>query len=280
MILTTVHGYNFFDVSSCLQKSIRRGDAKLAGYMALELWSSGYANYVWKRLFTISAEDCWGIITQEIESLWQGYRLVNDKTEPKGRIFISKAVLVLCQAKKCRDADHLSNFVYDKKNGITDKLIEEEFKDLPQYVKLPDYIYDVHTMRGKKMGKTKEEFFKEEYKALKNRQPGLFDNIIEELPDSVEQSKKHLIESKEINKECQSSKMMEIVKINSLFNKFFIDKEYELQEIIYFLNNKNLNIERHDDLFYFEYEKNGTTFKVDYEFITPKLVKLKNINKM
>lgn len=27
---------------------------------ALELWYSGYGNYVWKRLLTISAEDCWG----------------------------------------------------------------------------------------------------------------------------------------------------------------------------------------------------------------------------
>jgi len=29
-----------------MQKAIRRGDAKLAGYWALELWASGYGQYV------------------------------------------------------------------------------------------------------------------------------------------------------------------------------------------------------------------------------------------
>ena len=177
--LRTIHGYNFYNVSSCLQKSIRRADARLSGYMALELWSSGYVAYLWKRLFTISAEDCWGILTKEIEALWQGYQLVNDKSDkPKGRIFISKAVLLLCEAKKCRDADHLSNFVYDKMNGLTAEQLEKEISESTEYVKLPGYVYDVHTITGKKMGKTKEEFFKEEYEALKPREPGLFDDVI------------------------------------------------------------------------------------------------------
>lgn len=177
--LQTVHGYNFFEVSSCLQKSIRRGDTRLAGYMALELWSSGFDHYLWKRLFTISAEDCWGILTKEVEALWQGYELVNrNSKEKKGRIFISKTIILLCEAKKCRDADHLSNFVYDKMNGLTVEQLEEELNNAPPYVELPNYIYDVHTMQGKKMGKTKEEFFKEEYEALRPRQQGLFDDVI------------------------------------------------------------------------------------------------------
>ena len=73
----TLNGYDFFECSSAMQKAVRRGDAKTAGYFALELWHSGYRDYVWKRLFTISAEDCFGLITGEIESLWQGHELVN-----------------------------------------------------------------------------------------------------------------------------------------------------------------------------------------------------------
>lgn len=179
MQLRTIHGYDFYEVASCLQKAIRRGDVKLAGYMALELWSSGFDKYVWKRLFTISAEDCYGILTKEIEALWQGYTLVNDKKEPKGRVFISKAVIILCDAKKSRDADHLSNYLYDKMDGITEEQIKEELAIAPKDIKIPDYVFDVHTMRGKKMGKTKEEFFKEEYEALKPREPGLFDYVID-----------------------------------------------------------------------------------------------------
>ena len=63
-------------------------------------------------IFTISAEDCYGVITKEIEALWQGHELVNKGSkEPKGRIFVSKAVILLCECRKCRDADHLQNFI-------------------------------------------------------------------------------------------------------------------------------------------------------------------------
>ncbi len=31
----------------------------------------------------------------------------------KGRVFLAKAVIILCQAQKCRDADHLVCFVHD-----------------------------------------------------------------------------------------------------------------------------------------------------------------------
>jgi replication-associated recombination protein RarA len=58
--IPTKRGYSFPAVSSAMQKAIRRGDAKLAGYWALELWASGYGQYVWRRLLTVSAEDCWG----------------------------------------------------------------------------------------------------------------------------------------------------------------------------------------------------------------------------
>ncbi len=77
MRFRTTRGYNFGEVSSAMQKAVRRGDAKLAGYWALELFASGYGNYVWKRLLTISAEDCWGILTQEVKALHDGYQHVN-----------------------------------------------------------------------------------------------------------------------------------------------------------------------------------------------------------
>jgi replication-associated recombination protein RarA len=42
MQLRTQRGYNFSEVSSAMQKAIRRSDAALAGYWALELWQSGF----------------------------------------------------------------------------------------------------------------------------------------------------------------------------------------------------------------------------------------------
>ena len=174
--LTTVRGYDFYEVASAMQKAIRRADARVAGYFAIELWASGYDNYVWKRLFTISAEDCYGIITKEIESLWQGYTLVNKGAkERKGRIFVSKAVLILCDCRKSRDADHLQNFIYDR----DDVDVEKWFDDVRNHpVHVPEYTFDVHTLKGKKKGMTKEQFFRDELEALKPRVPGLFDELV------------------------------------------------------------------------------------------------------
>ena len=182
MQLRTARGYNFGEVSSAMQKAIRRADVKLGGYWALELWSSGFGRYVWKRLLTISAEDCWGILTQEIKALHDGYLVVNENVparQPKGRIFISKAVILLCLAKKNRDADHLQNFVYDKKAGLAERKLEKALAEADAYVPIPDYAYDCHTSKGKKMGKTKADFFKAEQEALKPFQPGLFDDVID-----------------------------------------------------------------------------------------------------
>lgn len=115
--LRTTRGYDFGEVASAMQKAIRRGDARSGGYWVIELFESGYFNYVWKRLLTISAEDCWGILTQEVAALHAAFQTVNTtKTKDgnaRGRIFIAKAVILLASAKKSRDADHLTNLIYD-----------------------------------------------------------------------------------------------------------------------------------------------------------------------
>jgi len=184
MELKTKRGYDLYVVASALQKSIRRSDFKLAGYMALELFASGYGNYAWKRLLTVSAEDCYGIVTKEIKALHDSYLFINKgkkAKDHKGRIFISKAVIILCECLKSRDADILQNFVYDKKFSISDEEIEQVFDEVREQekVEIPEYVYDVHTLKGKRSGKTKEQFFIEEEEALKPKpeQQSLFDQI-------------------------------------------------------------------------------------------------------
>lgn len=178
MNLITQRGYDFYEVASALQKSIRRADVKLAGYMALELFPR-YAEYCWKRLLTISAEDCYGVITKEIMALYEAFHVINKgkkADELKGRIFISKAVILLCLCKHNRDADLLSNYIYDKKYDVSDEEIEKLFDEIrEEQVKIPEYVYDVHTVKGKIAGKTKRDFFIEEENALANKQLSLFD---------------------------------------------------------------------------------------------------------
>ena len=183
----TIRGYQFGEVTSAMQKAIRRGDARLGGYWAIELFESGYFNYVWKRLLTISAEDCWGILTQEITALHAGFREVNATPskdgKTRGRIFIAKAVILLASAKKSRDADHLTNLVYDAAGVDAETLAREleavRFSGEP--VEIPDYALDCHTAAGRKAGKTKRDFFLNEHDALKPRQSGLFDGDVDKL---------------------------------------------------------------------------------------------------
>lgn len=173
--IRTKRGYDFYTVASAMQKAIRRGDAKVAGYFAIELEQSNFAEYVWYRLLVISAEDCWGLITQEIEALYNSYEM-GIKRGKKPRIFLAKAVLVLAMCKKCRDADHLTNFIYDNKLGGYEDILTAYDSEIKEPI--PDYAYDVHTLVGKKMGKTKEMFFNEEFAGLEPRQNGLFDKLI------------------------------------------------------------------------------------------------------
>jgi replication-associated recombination protein RarA len=177
----TKRGYNLFEVASCLQKAIRRADVALAGYMAIELFESGYANYCWKRLLTVSAEDCAGIITQEIRALYESFTQLNEGAKkPRSRIFVSKAVIVLCQARKSRDADHLQNFVYDRQMIDGRELLKsiDEARQNPENIALPEYTFDVHTRKGRAQGKTKADFFQQEFAALHPRQPGEFDHLV------------------------------------------------------------------------------------------------------
>jgi len=177
--LRTRNGYDFFEAASALQKSIRRNDIVVAAFFGVELWASGYGNYLWKRLYTISAEDCWGLITHEVDALHTGYELVNKGAkEPKGRIFIGKAIILLCECYKSRDADHLNNLAVDTIAPDDERVLAALDDARANPIPVPEYTFDIHTRKGKKMGATKEQFFHDEHEALTPRVPGLFDDLV------------------------------------------------------------------------------------------------------
>lgn len=123
------------------------------------------------------------MVTQEIKALYDSFHVVNKGRlkgqPPKGRIFISKAVIILCQCAHCRDSDILQNYIYDKKLTISDEQIDALFEEVRKdRVQLPDYVYDVHTQAGRRRGKTKDDFFVEEELALSNKQMSLFDYLV------------------------------------------------------------------------------------------------------
>ena len=180
---TTKNGYNMYEMSSMIQKAIRRCDVVHAAYAANEL-ALNYRAYLWRRLLTVSAEDCYGIMTMEIEALRSADEFVN-KRNKKGEtndLFIAKAVILLCMARKNRDADYVAcNFMWGDR-PLTDEEFDE-FVDYEQVKKLemdgsqrvPDYVFDCHTWKGKRNGKTQVDMFETEQKALKPYQMNLFD---------------------------------------------------------------------------------------------------------
>ncbi len=170
-ILYTKNGHNMYDMSSLLQKAIRRGHAVYAGYAANELMGR-YNSYLWKRLLTISAEDCWGCVTAEIIALKNADDIHNAQCRGYDRnpLFVGKAVTLLLKVRKNRDADYFCCNLLNSEDTIDLAQCEREFD------RIPEYTYDCHTMRGKLQGKTKADMIRTEQAALNPHEPGDFDN--------------------------------------------------------------------------------------------------------
>ena len=181
--ILTDGGYDLFVVASLLQKSLRRGEVVLAARAVNELFPR-YVNYAWNRLMIVSAEDCADLVTQEIVALYDAWKKVNDRATPKdrGRLFLSKAIVILAKARHARDADELNILVSDRlperQWAHALKQVEEVFTPPAEDFEIPEYVYDVHTRRGKANGMTKRMFIRDESDALENKST-IFDNLDE-----------------------------------------------------------------------------------------------------
>lgn len=127
----TESGYNMYDMLSTIQKGIRRGNYELAGWGAKQLQGS-FRSVMWNRMFVISSEDCYGILTKEIVALRE-----KDFQERDNR-YISNAMALLCRARKSRDACYFScNFVLDHRNPRDVSVSDEEMAAYAERVKRP-----------------------------------------------------------------------------------------------------------------------------------------------
>jgi|SRR6516165_517004 len=148
----TERGYDFGEVASALQKSIRRGSEDEALYWAAELDRSGYSDYCWRRLLVICSEDV-GLaephLPATIRALYDNYVEFKRKEKEGGksswRMFLVHAVLLLARAKKSRIVDHAKMVQWDNL----------EVRDIP------DVALDKHTLAGKRKGRGWEHFFSE-----------------------------------------------------------------------------------------------------------------------
>ena len=144
----TNKGYSLFEVSSALQKSIRRGHEKEALYWGWELELSNYGKYFWKRMTIISVEDI-GAATPDallhISGYQKAYEELKRKKSNETSLMIAAATTFLCRCQKSRLFDWAKCWMVDTHNH--------------QNLSIPDYALDIHTRRGKQSGKTINDFF-------------------------------------------------------------------------------------------------------------------------
>lgn len=148
----TRHNYSFYEVASAFQKSIRRGDEEQAMFWAVELYESGYQKYAWKRMLIMSCEDIGlgdphaNTIIYNLKQTYDYLVSLKERSLPE-KLPFTQAVLQLVHARKSRFVD-LAISVYWQKNATEHK-------------EMPDYVFDMHTLRGKQMGRGLEHFYSE-----------------------------------------------------------------------------------------------------------------------
>jgi len=145
----TRHGFAADEVRSMLQKEIRRGNTENAVMLAFEMLSTSKAmeELLWTRLMTISVEDVGmgePLAPIVLQALYRGH-FEFTRSEGDRALFAVHAVRYLCGRTKDRSSDEMLNWV---------KMMDQRGKR-PVF---KDYGLDMHTVRGRKMGRGFKHF--------------------------------------------------------------------------------------------------------------------------
>ena len=154
-----MRGYNLDEVISVIQKEIRRGNEYQAVYWALELES--FNNKVlWNRLKVIGTEDV-GLANPTIPLLIfvleKNYFDTYERKNNVYKLFLIHAILLLSRTPKSRIVDDLLS------------TISSDIKDFNKRIEIPEYALDIHTYRGRKMGRGIKHFLEEGAKILNEK---------------------------------------------------------------------------------------------------------------
>jgi replication-associated recombination protein RarA len=132
---------------SALQKSVRRGKEEDALYWAYMLHRAGFSKVLTNRLHVILWEDIG--VGDMAAVVFCRYALSDfECARDKGQtdfLALNCAILAMCRAIKCRDADNLIPII------LNDVVNDPEHP-------IPDYALDGHTFPGKRMGRGIEFF--------------------------------------------------------------------------------------------------------------------------
>ena len=161
--MKTKDGYDYYEVISALQKDIRRGKEQEALFWALQLAESGFMPHLLNRLIVIANEDvgvCDGGSTLVlVDTLVRQTKEYHAKKNDAWYMMLANAVLAMCRALKNREAENFQ--------GVVRMRTKAGWRP-----EIPDYALDMHTRRGKKMGRGLQFFIENESNPENLRNPG------------------------------------------------------------------------------------------------------------
>lgn len=136
--------YEWDEVSSAVNKMIRRNREYEACYWGYIIHQSGYGLYLWRRLALIAAEDIGNaspmtqILIDALASNWERMRKQSKEPTLAQLALVFQAIQAMCQAKKSRETDDLRN------------LIAQQYEQLGKRLEIPEIAKDCHTASGRK----------------------------------------------------------------------------------------------------------------------------------
>lgn len=160
MMPRTINNLGAMEVLSAMQKHIRRGEEREAMLCLCELGhtSKAFFSMACNRLEIIAHEDI-GLAAPDVVifvavSCEQARRLYKPDKKGQWRMILGNALRLMCRSKKSREGDHFQAAIGRK----------AELEAIAPTI--PDYAYDHHTARGRKLKRGLKHFRKESTKLV------------------------------------------------------------------------------------------------------------------
>jgi len=152
-----------------LQKAIEHRDMDMMGHYIDQL-RKDKRDYLWSVLKDYAKHHSKGMCFDEVVALNKADDFVNKKKakDKRDEIFISKATMILCYAEDKNLATAFANDAISSDSLLDwDRLEVKPIEDcILADGTIPEYVFDCHTIRGKKAGKTDWDMTRDEQEAL------------------------------------------------------------------------------------------------------------------
>lgn len=167
---------NPYELWLSLQKALNHRDMDMIGY-AMDKLRNSNREFLWDVFFDYATNYSEADILEEIKALKETDEIVNRNKKNKDEIFISKAAMVLCYSNDASLGDVRASEMIDLTSLIdwTKYRILSLERCFEQDKEIPEWVFDCHTLKGKRMRKTDWDMTTAEQEALTPKKLAYFD---------------------------------------------------------------------------------------------------------